>query len=92
MVKPTLWLSVYVILLTALLINNNPVPSATLFNGAVVHDGFTNVAKMILLMSTAACLSVGVQYIKKEGLHAYEYGVLVLFSLAGMMALVSSLI
>ena len=90
MVKPTLWLSVYVILLTALLINNNPVPSATLFNGAVVHDGFTNVAKMILLMSTAACLSVGVQYIKKEGLHAYEYGVLVLFSLAGMMALVSS--
>ena len=45
MVKPTLWLSVYVILLTALLINNNPVPSATLFNGAVVHDGFTNVPR-----------------------------------------------
>ena len=90
MVKPTLWLSVYVILLTGLLIQNNPVPSAVLFNGAVVHDGFTNVAKTILLLSTAACLSIAVQYVKKEGLHAYEFGVLVLFSLAGMMALVSS--
>ena len=90
MVKPTLWLSVYVILLTGLLIQNNPVPSAVLFNGAVVHDEFTNVAKTILLLSTAACLSIAVQYVKKEGLHAYEFGVLVLFSLAGMMALVSS--
>ena len=63
MVKPTLWLSVYVILLTGLLIQNNPVPSAVLFNGAVVHDGFTNVAKTILLLSTAACLSIAVQYV-----------------------------
>ena len=85
-----MWLSVLAIGLTFLLVANQPVPYANVFSNTVIHDPFTNLVKGVLLLSTGGCLAVSLQYVKKEGIHAYEYSILLLFALAGMMALVSS--
>ena len=89
-VKPIAWMSAFSALLGVLLVLNNPFESTLLFNNLLVHDTFTNLVKAILLMTTASCLLISFEYIKKNKVHAFEFSLLMLFSIVGSMVVVSS--
>jgi len=89
-VKPVAWMSTFTAFLGILLVINNPFNNTLLFNSLLVHDPFTNLVKAVLLMSTAACLLVSFEYIKVKKVHAFEFSLLMLFSILGSMIIVSS--
>ncbi|WP_416915264.1 MAG: NADH-quinone oxidoreductase subunit NuoN [Roseicyclus sp.] len=60
------------------------------FNGGFVDDGFARFAKITILLSAAAILVVGIDYMQKSDLLRFEYPILVTLSVIGMMVMVSS--
>ena len=66
------------------------VPGTTAFNGALINDDFSYVAKAILGLSAAAALLFSESYLKSEKLDQYEFSVLVLYAVLGMSIMVSS--
>ena len=69
---------------------NNPINSALLFSGSLLLDNLTSFIKTIILISSAACLAVSLDYLKKERVHAFEFSVLILFVIVGALLLISS--
>ena len=69
--KPIAWMTSFASLLGVLLVLNNPFDASLLFNNLLVHDSFTNLVKVVLLLSTASCIFVSFDYIKtqKEYMH-----------------------
>ena len=90
LVKPIAWLTMFSLFLAFLLVINNPVPYQIVFSGALIIDNFTNFVKAVILLSSIACLAVSLDYIKHERIHAFEYSILILFAVVGMLLLVSS--
>jgi len=60
------------------------------FGGMFVDDAFSRFAKVLILLSAAAVLLIGADYIQRQGLDRFEYPVLVMLSVIGMMLMVSS--
>jgi proton-translocating NADH-quinone oxidoreductase chain N len=89
-VKPIAWMAAFSSLLGVLLVVNNPFDASLLFNNLLVHDSFTNLVKTVLLLSTASCILVSFDYIKTKKVHAFEFTLLMLFSIVGSMVVVSS--
>ena len=90
MVRPIAWLAIYSLILTLLLNLNNPINSALLFSGSLLLDDITSFIKTIILISSAACLAVSIDYLKKERVHAFEFSILILFVVVGTLLLISS--
>ena len=89
-VKPIAWIVVLVTFLAVLLVLNNSFDTTLLFNNLLIHDPLTNMVKAIMLLTTGACILVSFRYIREEKVHAYEYSLLMLFSIVGSMVIVSS--
>jgi proton-translocating NADH-quinone oxidoreductase chain N len=89
-VKPIAWMVSFSSLLGVLLVVNNPFNASLVFNNLLVHDPFTNLVKAVLLFSTASCIIVSFDYIKTKKVHAFEFTLLMLFSIIGSMVIVSS--
>lgn len=66
------------------------VPGTTAFNGALINDNFSYIAKAIIGLSAAAALLFSESYLKSERLDKYEFSVLVLYAVLGMSIMVSS--
>jgi len=90
LVKPIAWITIFALGLAFLLVINNPVPHQIIFSGDLIVDNFTNFVKAVVLLSSIACLAVSLDYIKQERIHAFEYSILILFAVVGMLLLVSS--
>ncbi|WP_146588979.1 NADH-quinone oxidoreductase subunit NuoN [Puniceibacterium confluentis] len=60
------------------------------FNGLFVDDGFSRFAKVVILLSAAAVLMMGQDYMARRGLLRFEYPLLVALSAVGMMMMVSA--
>lgn len=58
--------------------------------GAVTIDAFASVIKVVIVLSAAAALVMSRGYLTRENLLIPEYPVLVLFSVLGMMVMVSA--
>ena len=87
-VKPIAWMVVLVTFLAVLLVLNNSFDTTLLFNNLLIHDPLTNMVKAIMLLTTGACILVSFRYIREEKVHAYEYSLLMLFSIVGSMVIV----
>jgi NADH-quinone oxidoreductase subunit N len=83
------WLSILACFMGALLVMNNPW-EGVVFNSSLSIDSFTQTVKVVLLLSTAFCLLVSLDYLKKEKIHTFEYSLLILFAVVGSMILVSA--
>ena len=55
------------------------------FNGLFIEDGFARFAKVTVLLSAAAVLTMSEAYMKNRGLLRFEYPMLVALSVVGMM-------
>lgn len=84
----------YLILLSLffsmMLILNNPIEEGVIFNDLFICNFYTSTIKFILLLATFCTISISFNYLKKEGITTYEYNVLLLLSLFGMMCFISA--
>ena len=60
------------------------------FGGMFVDDGFARFAKVTILLSAAAVLVMGQDYMASRGMLRFEYPQLVSLSVVGMMMMVSA--
>lgn len=64
--------------------------SNTAFGGMFIDDGFARFAKVTLLLSGAAVLVMGQDFLARRGALRFEYPLLVALSTVGMMVMVSA--
>jgi len=64
--------------------------SVSVFNGMLTLDGFTYFLDVILLISGLASIALAYDYLKRSNLERGEYYTLLLFSIFGMMLMVSA--
>lgn len=62
----------------------------TAFNGMFNDDGFARFAKVTILLSAAAVLLMGQDYMARRGMLKFEYPMLISLSVVGMMMMVSA--
>ncbi|WP_299725180.1 NADH-quinone oxidoreductase subunit NuoN [uncultured Tateyamaria sp.] len=60
------------------------------FNGMFVDDAFSRFAKVVILVSAAAVLLMSEAYMSSRGILRFEYPVLVVLAVVGMMMMVSA--
>ena len=65
-------------------------PSETAFNKVFVDDAFSRFAKALVLLSSAAVLVMSLGYMLRHNLGRFEYPILIIFSVVGMMFMVSA--
>jgi NADH-quinone oxidoreductase subunit N len=80
----------WTLLLAALLITERPLVRSSFFHNSVLLDPFIRMRKTIILLAGRAVLIIGMGYMKQEQINAFEYIILILFAILGMLFLVSS--
>jgi NADH-quinone oxidoreductase subunit N len=84
------WLAILVASAAAVLVFQAPAKTVTLFEGAFIVDSFSRFLKLLILVGAAASLMLSFDYLKTHKLMQFEYPVLVLLSVVGMMMMVSA--
>ena len=64
--------------------------TATLFNGSFQIDDFTRLLKILVLVGGIICIYMSISYLTEAGMFKSEYMVLILFSILGMMIMISA--
>ncbi len=85
-----LWATAAVMLALALLIAVSSGGEQMAFGGLLVNDAFARFAKVAILISGAAVLLMGQDYMQRQGLMRFEYPVIVALATVGMMIMVGS--
>ena len=84
------WVTAAILGLTGLWIAANGSGSNPAFGGMFVDDGFSRFAKVVILLSAAAILLMCEGYMAKRGLLRFEYPLLIVLAVIGMMVMVSA--
>ena len=84
------WLIAGLMLVLAIWIGTGSDGSRSAFNGMFIDDGFARFAKVAILLSAAAVLVMGQDYMSRRGMLRFEYPILVALSAVGMMVMVSA--
>jgi proton-translocating NADH-quinone oxidoreductase chain N len=84
------WMSIFALGITFFLVVNNPCHNMIFFYNSLIVDDFTVFFKGFLLLSCIFTLSISFDYLRQEGLHAFEYILLILLSTVSMLLMISS--
>ncbi|KMK67083.1 NADH-quinone oxidoreductase subunit NuoN [Puniceibacterium sp. IMCC21224] len=84
------WGTAGLFVLIAVLIGSSGEGTQVAFGGMFIDDAFSRFAKIVILVSAAAVLLMSVEYMTRRGLLRFEYPVLVVLSVVGMMMMVSA--
>ncbi|MEP2889178.1 NADH-quinone oxidoreductase subunit NuoN [Tateyamaria sp.] len=88
---PTLlWATAAVFLVMAAWIGFTGEGTNVVFNGMFVDDAFSRFAKVVILVSAAAVLLMSEGYMSSRGILRFEYPMLVVLAVVGMMMMVSA--
>ncbi|SIN88808.1 NADH-quinone oxidoreductase subunit NuoN [Vannielia litorea] len=60
------------------------------FGGLFIDDGFARFAKVVILVSAACVMMMGQEFMARRGLLRFEYPILVVLAVVGMMLMVSA--
>ncbi|MEQ3709049.1 NADH-quinone oxidoreductase subunit NuoN, partial [Tateyamaria sp.] len=88
--SPLLWATSAVFLAVAAWIGFTGEGVNIAFNGLFVDDAFSRFAKVAILVSAAAVLLMSEAYMSSRGILRFEYPVLVVLAVVGMMMMVSA--
>jgi NADH-quinone oxidoreductase subunit N len=88
--RPVLWASCVLLVAVGLWVGFQPEGTRTAFDDSFVSDGFARFAKVMILFGAAAALALSHAYLEKAGLMKFEYPVLIVLSVVGMMTMVSA--
>ncbi|MCB1369944.1 MAG: NADH-quinone oxidoreductase subunit NuoN [Rhodobacteraceae bacterium] len=86
-----LWASVAMLVLAGLFVGFQPEGARTAFDDSFISDGFARFAKVVILFGAAAALAMSGEYLKRTEMMKFEYPVLIVFSVIGMMTMVSAM-
>ncbi|MFC2967237.1 NADH-quinone oxidoreductase subunit NuoN [Acidimangrovimonas pyrenivorans] len=84
------WGTAAVFALVAIWIGLAPPGTHTAFGGMFIDDGFARFSKVVILLSAAAVLLIGQDYMIRRGLGRFEYPILISLSVVGMMMMISA--
>ncbi len=84
------WATVAVFCLVAAWVGLSDEPAAAGFGGMFVNDAFARFAKVAILLSAAAVLAMSIEYMERRDLLRFEYPVLIVLAVVGMMVMVSA--
>ena len=87
---PLLWASAALMLVMAVWLTLNGSGTREAFGGMFVDDAFSRFAKVAILVSAALVLLMSQDYMARRGLLKFEYPVLIMLAVVGMMMMVSS--
>lgn len=83
-------LCILVLALTFLLVNNNSITFMLIYQNTFIFDVLTTNVKEIILISSIFCLLISEETILKQQINNFEYFILILCAILGLMFLVSS--
>ncbi len=84
------WLGVGVLIVAALLVLAGPVGTTLAFNGQFVVDDFAVFAKILLIVGAALALILAIPFNMREGIDQFEFPILIVLAVLGMMMMVSA--
>ena len=82
--------SIFILTITCGLVLLNKDVVKVIIHGVFIYDNFSQVGKILLLLSAIAYLVMSVSYIKNFKINSFEYQLLILLSILGFMLLCSS--
>ncbi|MEO5338754.1 MAG: NADH-quinone oxidoreductase subunit N, partial [Magnetospirillum sp. WYHS-4] len=83
-------LSVTVLMLTLLLLATVPGGRVLAFGGLFVSDGFALFFKALVLLASAMALFMARDFMERQHMSRFEFGVLILFATLGMLLMISA--
>jgi proton-translocating NADH-quinone oxidoreductase chain N len=90
LIRNITWLGVQVLGFALLLNICNPITGVIGFNNLLIFDNFSILIKSVILVSTMITLILALDYSKFENLNCFEYVILMILAVTGMMLVVSS--
>jgi len=90
MARLLVWATAAVFVTLALWIGLNGQGANEAFGGMFVDDGFARFAKVTILVSAAAVLVMGQDFLARAGILKFEYPILLSLAVVGMMVMVSA--
>ena len=84
------WLGFLILLIAFLLSINNCLSSMIIFNNLLIVDSFTSFVKTIILLTSMFCILMSLNYLEYNKINSFEFTLLILLSVLGMLLLVSS--
>ena len=84
------WLGVGVLFIAAVLVLAGPAGRVVGFNDLFIVDPFATFAKILLLLGAALTLILAMPFNAREGIPQFEFPVLIIFAVLGMMMMVSA--
>jgi len=84
------WLTAALLALMGLYIGLTGEGSQVAFDGMFISDGFSRFAKVVILLSAAAILLIGKDFMIRDDLLRFEYPMLIVLASVGMMVMVSA--
>ncbi len=79
-----------VLAVTLVLIVMQPAAPVEMFGGSIVVDAFSRFFKVLILIGAAAALIMSAPFWRNHKLNRFEFSIVVLLSVAGMMVMVSA--
>ena len=84
------WATVVVFIVMAAFVGLRNGEGAVAFGGMFNDDAFARFAKVVVLLSAAGVLAMSQDYVARQGLARFEFPILVVLSVIGMMMMVSA--
>jgi proton-translocating NADH-quinone oxidoreductase chain N len=82
------WLSFLTLGIALLLCINSSSSCMTVFNNMLMLSPFTTLIKAFILLSSMACILISMNYLDYQRINTFEYSLLILLSVLGMLCLV----
>src|SRR4051794_8148874 len=67
-----------------------PAGRLTSFSGSFVVDGFAKFMKVLTLLGSGAAIVLASDYLRREGIDRFEFGILIVLSSIGMLIMISA--
>ena len=88
--KTITWMSICVMGIACLLVILGPETPSLAFNNLFVVDQFSNYSKVLILIGATLTLIFALPFNLREGIPQFEFPILLLFAVLGMMMMVSA--
>jgi NADH-quinone oxidoreductase subunit N len=83
-------LALGLILLALVAVLMLPSGRVTTFSGSFVVDGFAKFMKVLALLGSGAAIVMSTEFLRREGIDRFEFGILIVLSTIGMMVMISA--
>ena len=88
--KTVEWLTLFVLAAAGWAIMAQPSGEQTLFNGSFVSDDFSRFMKLLALAASGFSILMASDYLRRMKMDHFEFPVLILFAVLGMMVMISA--